>query len=173
MPAMLFQGSVRAGQTAYTSEVLAALAQLPNVVAIKEGSWETNTYEANRRLVKEVAPRVAVMASGDEHLFSCYVLGSEGSLVSLAVVIPEPIVALDRAVRRGDLDAARKVHEVIYPLAKAIYGAPPGGHANARLKMCLKLLGRLDCAAVRPPIGQLDTAEVAMLREALSAAGVL
>ena len=114
-----------------------------------------------------------VMGSGDEHLFTSYVVGSEGSLVSLAVVIPETIVRLDRAVRAGDLAAARAAHEVIYPLAKAVYGIPPGSHATARLKTCLKLLGKLENDRVRPPIGPLDGTERQMLREALELSGLL
>lgn len=112
------------------------------------------------------------MASGDEHLFSSYVLGSEGSYVSLACIIPETIVALDAAVRCGDLTRARQAHDVIYPLAKAIYGRPPGGRATARLKTCLKLLGRLDNDRVRPPIGALDSDEIIALKQALATAGL-
>lgn len=130
IPITLFQASVNSGQMAYAPEILGQLAQLPRVVAVKEGSWETSAYEANRRLIKEVAPHVGVMASGDEHLFASYVLGSEGSFVSLACIIPEVIVALDRAVRSSDLAAARQAHEVIYPLAKAIYGRPPRRPGN-------------------------------------------
>ena len=172
VPVMLFQGPA-ASVFAYPPEVLAELVRLPRVVAIKEGSWEVAAYEANRRLIKSVAPHVAVMGSGDEHLFTSYVVGSEGSLVSLAVVIPETIVRLDRAVRAGDLAAARAAHEVIYPLAKAVYGIPPGSHATARLKTCLKLLGKLENDRVRPPIGPLDGAEREMLREALELSGLL
>ena len=149
------------------------LVVLPRVVAIKEGSWETATYEANRRLVKSLAPDVAVLASGDEHLLSCFVLGSDGSQVSLAVIVPETIVALDAAVRAGDLESARAAHEIVYPLAKAIYGTAPGGLATARLKACLKLLGRLDRAAARPPTPALSDPEIAALRTALQGAGLL
>lgn len=173
LPMMLFQGSVKAGQTAYRPEVLAELVRMPAVVGIKEGSWETSAYEANRRLIKEIAPHVAVMASGDEHLFTSYVLGSEGSVVSLAVVIPETIVALDRAVKSGDLKAARDAHDIVYPLARAIYGTPPGGHATARLKACLRRLGRLPADHVRPPMERLSGAEAQVLETALQRAGLL
>ncbi|ETW93786.1 MAG: dihydrodipicolinate synthetase [Candidatus Entotheonella factor] len=173
IPIMLFQASVNSGQMAYTPEVLSQLAQLPRVVAVKEGSWETSAYEANRRLIKDVAPHVAVMASGDEHLLASYVLGSEGSFVSLACIVPETIVTLDRAVCGSDLAAARRAHEVIYPLAKAIYGRPPGWRATARLKTCLKLLGRLGDDRVRPPMGALDAGEVNALSQALVTAGLL
>jgi 4-hydroxy-tetrahydrodipicolinate synthase len=170
MPLMLYQAGVNAGAMAYDHVTLEALATLPHVVGIKEGSWETSAYEGNRALIKRVAPHVAVMASGDEHLFTCFALGSEGSLVSLAIVVPELIVALRDAIAVSDLDTARKLNDRIYPLAKAIYGTAPGGYANARLKTCLKLLGRLNNDAVRPPIGPLPRHEVTMLEQALQAA---
>jgi 4-hydroxy-tetrahydrodipicolinate synthase len=172
MPLMLYQAGVNAGTMAYTPEVLAGLAQLPHVVGVKEGSWEAAAYEGNRRLVRRLAPHVAMMASGDEHLLTCFAVGSEGSLVSLAAVVPELVVALDAAVRAGDLARARELNERVYPLAKAIYGTAPGGHANARLKTCLKLLGRIPRDTMRPPIGPLAASEVAMLERALAEAGV-
>lgn len=172
-PIMLFQASVGAGRMAYTPAVLERLMTLPRVVAIKEGSWEVGAYEQTRRLVKTVAPHVAVMASGDEHLFTGYAIGSEGSLVSLAAVIPEPIVALYRAVQRQDLAAARAQHDRIHALARAIYGAVPGGRANARLKTCLKLAGHFPNDAMRPPYAATPEAEHAGLLNALRASGAV
>ncbi len=171
LPLFLYQAPIRS-EMAYRPAVLEQLLELPQVVAIKEGSWETAAYEANRRLTRRLRPDVAVMASGDEHLLSCFVLGSEGSLVSIAAVMPEPVIALDRAVREGDLAAARAAHERIYPLARAIYGTSPGGRANARLKACLGLLGRLEHTLCRLPMGQLPPEEIGMLERALVAAGV-
>jgi 4-hydroxy-tetrahydrodipicolinate synthase len=173
LPVFLFQGSVNAGRTAFPPPLLAALARLPGVVGVKEGSWETAAYEASRRAVADAAPHVRMMASGDEHLFTCYVLGSEGSLVSLADIIPETIVALDRAVRASDLAAARRQHAIVYPLARAIYGTAPGGWATARIKTCLALLGRIPCAATKRPVGPLPESETARLRQVLQQVGLL
>ena len=172
LPLFLFQGSVNAGRTAFPAETLAGLLEIDSVVGIKEGSWETAAYEATRRLTQRLRPDVGVMASGDEHLFTCFALGSDGSLVSLAAVVPELIVALDRAVTAGDLAAARDVHGRLYELARVVYGAP--GHlATLRLKTCLVLLGRLPHAASRLPIAALSEAETARLAAALADAGVL
>lgn len=168
LPIMLYQAPVNAGAMAYAGELLSELVQLPRVVGIKEGSWEVAAYEANRRLIKRIAPHVAVMASGDEHLLTGFVLGSDGSQVSLAVIIPEVIVALDKAVRDGAMIEARRLHETIYPLAKAIYGTPPGSYATARLKVCLQRLGRIPTAITRPPIGPLPSEEIAKLWQLLS-----
>lgn len=173
LPLMLYQAGVGTQELPYSESVLAALIQLPNVVGIKEGSWETSRYEANRRLVHGIAPHVAVMASGDEHLLACMCIGSEGSLVSLAVLVPDLIVALDRAIAASDIATARKINDRIYPLATAIYRTSPAAHANARLKACLKLLGKLDHALMRPPIGPLCADEMENLELALTAAGLL
>ncbi|MFM0355949.1 dihydrodipicolinate synthase family protein [Paraburkholderia nemoris] len=170
LPMMLYQAGVATGGMAYTPQMLAALVGMPEVVAIKEGSWETAAYEANRRLVKSIAPHVAVMASGDEHLFTCFAIGTEGSLVSLAAVVPELVVALYRAVEHGDLSRAQQLHERIYPLAKAIYGTAPGSYANARLKACLHLLGHFPHPSMRPPIPLLSHAELMRLEDALAIA---
>src|SRR4029077_13537090 len=139
LPMIVFQGSVRAGQTAYEPDVLAELVQLSTVVAVKEGSWETSAYDANRRLIKSKAPHVAVMASGDEHLLTSYVLGSEGSLVSLAALCADAVINLDSAVRAGDFCRAQVAHETIYPLGRAIYGTAPTCHVGGRLKVGLRL----------------------------------
>ena len=172
LPVFLFQGPVNAGRTAFSSATLAGLLEIESVVAIKEGSWETAAYDATRRLTKRLRPDVGVMASGDEHLFACFAIGSEGSLVSLAAVVPELIVALDRAVLRGELATARSQHERLYELARLVYGAP--GHlATLRLKTCLVLLGQLPIATSRSPITALSQEESGKLRAALVAAGVL
>lgn len=173
LPLMLFQGSV-SSRFAYPMPVLEELLRLPKVVAVKEGSWEVAAYERTLRLAERVAPQVAIMGSGDEHLMTSYVVGSAGSVVSLAAVLPAHIVALDRAVRRGDLAGARALHAVLQPLAGAIYGRPPGTMATARLKACLLHLRRFPSDAVMPPfapIGPEERAELlALLDQALALA---
>ncbi len=169
VPLFLFQGS-HAARTAYPPEVLDRLLDLPAVVGIKEGGWEVNRYDALLRHVRARRPDVAVMASGDEHLLACMAHGSDGSMVSLADLVPAAILDLDRAMRRSDLAAARAIHARIEPLADAIYGQPPGGRATARIKWCLAALGRIPRAAARLPVGPVGDAEAAMLRAALAVA---
>ena len=171
LPLFLFQGSVGAGKTRYGPETLGGLLEIDAVTGIKEGSWEVAAYEATRRLTKERRPEVGVMASGDEHLFACFLLGSEGSLVSLAAVVPELIVALERAVAEREIDTARDLHNRLYHLARLVY-APPGHLATLRLKTCLKHLGRQAGVATRLAAWPLSEAESDSLRQALVQAGV-
>ncbi len=167
-PIFLFQGHHAAGRMAYPAGVLDRLLDLPGVVGIKEGGWEVNRYDALRRQVKARRPEVAVMASGDEHLMACMAHGSDGSMVSLADIVPGEILGLDAAMRRSDLVAARAVHARLEPLADAIYGKAPPGRATARIKWCLHALGRIPFAAVRPPAGPVTAAEATCLRDALA-----
>lgn len=166
-PLYLFQGAVGSGKLAYPPDVLRALLQIDTLVGIKEGSWETVAYERSLRLARAERPDVAVMASGDEHLFACFLIGSDGSAVSLAAVIPGAIAALDAHVLAGRIDRARAIHETIFDLARLIYAAP--GHlAAARLKACLARLGRIPSPACRAPTPRLDAAETDRLMAALA-----
>ncbi len=168
LPLVLYQAPVRAGAMPYSPALLAELCADPRVAGVKEGSWEVAAYEASRRAVHAVRPDVAVLGSGDEHLLTSWLIGSEGSQVSLAAVVPGPVVALWDAAAAGDWAAARRWHDVIYPLALAIYGAAPGGRATTRLKACLHLLGRIPHPTVRPPLVPLDAGELGRLRAALA-----
>lgn len=170
LPLLLYQAPVTAGQMAYSVDALTALAAIPSVVGVKEGSWEIATYEENRRALKAARPDCVVLGSGDEHLLAHYLIGTEGSQVSLAAITPELNVALWEATQAGDWVAARALHDRIYPLATAIYRQTPKGLATARLKACLEILGRLDHATMRPPIQPLDRAEYARLEAALRVA---
>ena len=167
LPIVLYQAPVGAGAMPYPPPLLAALAAEPRVIGIKEGSWEVAAYEASRRAVRAVRKDVAVLGSGDEHLMTSWLIGSEGSQVSLAAIAPGPVVALWDACAAGDWASARRWHDVIYPLALAIYGIRPGGRATTRLKACLHMLGRIPGSWVRPPLVPLDEGELLRLRAAL------
>lgn len=172
VPMFLFQAHHAAGRMGFTLETMAELLKIKTVVGIKEGGWEVDGYDALRRQVKRLRPDVAVCASGDEHLLACMVHGSDGSLVSLADLMPDEIVALDAAVRANDLPTARALHEKLEPLAEAIYGAPPGGRATARLKWCLREMGIIPDATVRLPQPPVDATDAVALIAALKASGL-
>jgi 4-hydroxy-tetrahydrodipicolinate synthase len=173
VPLMLYGAPVSAGAMAYSPLVLEHLVADRRFVAIKEGSWEVSAYEQNLRLIRRLRPDFSVLSSGDEHLLSSYIVGSAGSQVSLAAVAPELVVSLWRAAEAGDWAQARAMHEKLYPLAVAIYRDAPPGRATARLKACLKLLGRLASDVLRPPQLPVTSTELRALDLALRLAGFL
>ena len=170
-PLMLYAAPVGVGAMAYAPPLLEQLVADRRFVAIKEGSWEVAAYEQNLRLIRKLRPDFVVLGSGDEHLMTSYLVGSAGSQVSLACVVPELVVSLWTAAEAGDWERARAAHDRLYPLAVAIYRDAPGGRATVRLKACLKLLGRLQCDAARPPQPPATPDELRALELALQLAG--
>lgn len=151
LPIVLYQAPVMAGRMAYPVDTLLSLCALPHVVAIKEGSWEIARYDTNRRAIKARFPDISVLASGDEHLITGYLIGTEGSQVSLAAVLPELTCALWDAAEKQDWLQARALHERLTPLVRAIYGPPAGVSPTACLNTCLMPLGHLENDRVAPP----------------------
>ena len=152
LPIVLYRAPLAAGKQSYTLDTLSSLIEIDSVTAIKEGSWEVSAYEEARRAVQAYRPEIAVLGSGDEHLLTCYAIGTEGSQVSLAAIVPLLIVELFEAMQEGDIFKARERHALIYPLSEAIYRRAPAYRATARLKTCLELLGQFPNDAVKPPM---------------------
>lgn len=167
MPVVLYKAPVGAGAMSYSPEIMSALLDIEAVCGIKEGSWEVATYEETWRLAQTRRDDVTVMGSGDEHLLTSFIIGSAGSQVSLAAIIPDTITELFDAASRGDWKTARARHEDLYPLSVAIYRDAPRYLATARLKTCLKLMGEISSDRVKAPMRQLVPREVQSLRTAL------
>jgi 4-hydroxy-tetrahydrodipicolinate synthase len=100
------------------------------------------------------------------------VLGCKGLLSGSGSVIPDLQAELFAAVERNDLAEARRLNDRIHPLAEVFYAAPAVDMHN-RMKEALVLLGRLKCAAVRPPLVKIPADEIARIRAALEKAGLL
>ncbi|MBM6596295.1 dihydrodipicolinate synthase family protein [Microvirga pudoricolor] len=166
-PLLIYGAPISAGTMAYEPSTLLMLASIPRIVGIKEGSWEVSRYEANMRLLKAARPDFLVLGSGDEHLLTSYLIGSVGSQVSLAAVIPEIVCALWDAAEMKDWNAARAIHEQLYPLSVAVYRDQPSGRATSRLKACLKILGLVSNDFVRPPQAAATQEEYRRLERAL------
>ena len=169
LPIVLYKAPLASGRMSYGVDLLSRLCQLDAVSGIKEGAWEVSAYEELRRRIKSERPGVSVMASGDEHLMACYQLGTDGSQVSLAAVVPGLVTTLYDAAQAKDWDRTLAAHNAIYPLAVEIYRRAPGFLATARLKALLKLQGRIASDRVKRPMRQLHAIEIDALRRALPA----
>ena len=114
---------------------------------------------------------VNVLSTHSSWLLSSLVLGCSGLLSGSGSVIADLQTALFQAVKSNDLARARQVNDRIYPLAQAFY-ADPFVDMHNRMKEALVLLGRIPCAAVRPPLVKLSDAEIARIRTALTEAKI-
>lgn len=169
LPIVLYKAPLATGRMSYDVDLLSQLCQLDAVAGIKEGAWEVSAYDELRRRIKSERPGVSVMASGDEHLAACYQLGTDGSQVSLAAIVPGLVTTLYDAAKARDWDRTLAAHHAIYPLAVEIYRRAPTYLATARLKALLKLQGRIASDRVKRPMRQLHPAEIDALRRVLPA----
>ena len=74
MPVSIFQYALSSG-CGYSTETMIKLAQLPGVIAIKEGSDTMTAYEDNWRKIKEVAPDVAILPSNFDWFLAQFICG--------------------------------------------------------------------------------------------------
>jgi len=172
LPIIVFQYP-RAGGQGYPFETLLKLCDaVPTIRAVKDWTPAVPLHEKHILALQGLKRPVNVLSTNSAWLFSSLVLGCKGLLSGAGSVIADLQVQLWRAVQANDLAEAKRVHERIRPMTEAFY-ADPFVDMHNRMKECLVLLGKLPRAVVRPPLVKLPPEEIARLRAALVAAGLL
>jgi 4-hydroxy-tetrahydrodipicolinate synthase len=160
-------------KASYSSALLADLARLPYVQAFKVGQREMSKYARDLKAIREADATKAILTCHDEYLLASMVQGVDGALVGFASFIPQLIIDLYAAVKKGDLHEAMRIQGIITPLKEAVYGGgEPTGEAHARMKGGMYLAGVIDNATVRPPTEAPNAREMNALRAPSSAAGL-
>jgi 4-hydroxy-tetrahydrodipicolinate synthase len=160
-------------RASFSSELLAQLAQLPQVRAFKIGTRDMNKYARDLKAIRAVAPEKALLTCHDEYLLASLVQGVDGALVGFASLVPDLIYELLEAVKVGDLHRAMAVQARIDPMKDAVYGAgEPTGEAHGRMKAAMAALGIIADGRVRPPTHAPSAEEMAAIHAAIEAAGL-
>jgi 1-pyrroline-4-hydroxy-2-carboxylate deaminase len=122
---------------------LARLAEVPNIVAIKESAPDPRRFTD---LVNACGERFVLFAGLDDVVFEAVTLGARGWVSGLTNVFPTESLALYAALQAGDLERARRIYRWFMPLL----------HLDAEhdlvqsIKLAEQLLGR-GSERVRPP----------------------
>jgi len=142
----------------YTPEILGALAALPQLIAIKESSFDVaqtlQTIEVARGLDKPIG----VLTGSDTFIFEAMVMGCTGALIGFAGTATAELVAMNASVQRGDLVAAKAIWERLGPVARYAW-RPPIRDFRPRMKEVLRFQGIFPSAACREPQLGVDAAE--------------
>jgi 4-hydroxy-tetrahydrodipicolinate synthase len=171
LPLVLFQLAVSSG-LGHTRDTLVTICdEVRSVIAVKEGSDDPVTYEANLRALRALSRHVTVLTTNNAWLLASLAVGGDGILSGMGSVAADLHVDLYRAVKAGDVDGARRANDRLFPLTQAFY-RPPLLDMHNRMKTALHLLGRLPHPDVRPPLLPLPSAEIATIAAALAAAGL-
>ena len=153
----------------YSPETLARLAEIPEVVGIKDWSNDIVAFEANVRAVRATGRPVAILSSFTMSLMASFLLGADGAISGMGSVTADLQAELFSACQKGDVDGARRINDRLEPLVRVFY-APPFVDMHNRMKEALVLLGRIPAAHVRPPLTPISTAEREAIARALSLA---
>jgi 4-hydroxy-tetrahydrodipicolinate synthase len=170
LPLILFQYPLAGGQGYPLPTLIRLLDEVPSIKAIKD--WCANPQLHERQIRVLQSRSVNVLTTHSSWLLSSLVLGCKGLLSGSGSVIADLQARLFRAVQVGNLEEARKLHARITPTAEVFY-AEPWVDMHNRMKEALVLLGKLPRAVVRPPLAKLPAEEIARIRAALVAAGLL
>jgi 4-hydroxy-tetrahydrodipicolinate synthase len=171
VPLVIFQYPPASG-LGYPTEILVRLVEIPTVVAVKEWSNDIVAFERNLRAIRATGRPVAVLSSFTMSLLASFLLGADGAISGMGSVVADCQAEMFAHVQRGDLEAARTIHDRLDPLVRAFY-APPFLDMHNRMKEALAMLGRIERAVVRPPLCPIGDAERTAIRTALTSAGLL
>ncbi len=118
IPIILYNVPSRTGQD-IALDVIAELARIDNIVAIKEAS---GSVEKVSRIIEMTKDDDFVVLSGEDGLTLPIVsLGGTGVISVVANVVPALMVKLVDAARKGDLKTAREMHFKVAPLTRALF----------------------------------------------------
>lgn len=171
VPIVIFQHPTWASGS-YDSQLLADLASIDNVIAVKDAIWDVDHFQDDFRALRDSDADVQLLVGNDEHLLPSFALGTDGAVLELAAVIPQHIADLYDAVETGDIEEARTIYQQIEPFVDAMY-EPPITDSHTRLKVALQLQGKLESATPRRPAVPIPDDEIAAIESAMKASGLL
>ena len=172
LPMVVFQLQPALAGVLFSREALLKLASIPQVIAIKEASFDAVRFVETVRILKDAPRPIQILTGNDNFILESFLLGAEGALIGFGTIaIAEQITMLER-VHAGDLEGARSIYDdVIQPLVSATFASPVRDY-RARMKEALVALGVLEAAHVRPPLLPLNADAAKAVREAVQRAGL-
>jgi len=164
LPVMLYDVPGRTAST-IALETYEEVATWEQVVAVKDAVGDF----ARGVRIREMGYAVY---SGDDVANLAWLAHGAAGFVSVAGhVVGDRLRGMYDAFHHGDPMAALDIFTGMLPAIDAIMGVPNYGATTA--KASLEMIGVLDNRRVRPPLIELDDAELADLRAGLDASGVI
>ena len=172
LPMVVFQLQPALGGVIFSEEALLKLISIPNVIAIKEASFDAVRYVETIRVLSSAPKQIQVLTGNDNFIYESFLLGGVGALIGFGTLAIAEQIEMIRHHQDGNDQAARDIYErVVKPLAGEIF-APPVRDYRARVKEALVALGVIENAGVRQPLLPLSDSARAAVRDATLAASL-
>ncbi|ASB89557.1 4-hydroxy-tetrahydrodipicolinate synthase [Bacillus sonorensis] len=150
LPVMLYNVPGRTAAS-LAPETAIRLAEIPNIVAIKEASGD---LEAITKIIAETPEDFAVYSGDDSLTLPVLSVGGRGIVSVASHVIGPEMQQMIKHYMNGETQQAALIHQKLLPLMKGLFAAPN----PSPLKTALQLKG-LDVGSVRLPLIPLNEDE--------------
>lgn len=145
-------------------EVIARIAELPNVVAIKEA---TGSMDQASRVLAET--NLTVLSGDDSLTLPLLSMGGSGIVSVVGNIVPQDMLKLLAAWKAGNVAEAREWHFKLFTLCRDLLGIATN---PIPIKIAMRLLGR-DSGELRLPLTPLSAEEETRLKKTLVDYGLL
>lgn len=146
IPIIVYNIQGRTG-TNIPTDVLARIAELPNIAGVKEASGNINQMMEVIAQIKSKHPDFVVLSGDDGLTLPLMAAGGDGVISVVSNLTPSLITQMVDYSLKGDFDSARKVHYRLLPFFKAAF--VDGNPTSIKYAMNFK---RLPAGAVRLPL---------------------
>jgi 4-hydroxy-tetrahydrodipicolinate synthase len=165
LPVILYNNPSTCGGLKIDVETVARLAEIPNILGIKDSSGDLQNTNEYIRVVPE---RFAVMQGRDTLIYPSLIFGARGAVPATANVAPALCAEIYNAFQRGDHAASKAAQLRLNPVRLNLtLGTAPGG-----VKAALAILG-MSIGPSRSPVAPLSAEKQQKMRAALEQAALL
>ena len=146
-------------------ETLAALADHPNIVGMKEatGSLEQMTHD-----IVLCGAKLSFLSGDDTLTLPLMAVGGKGVISVVANIVPRDVADLTRAFLSGDWKRARELHLKLFPLCQAMFCETN----PIPVKTAMALMGMIN-GELRLPLCPMSEANLSKLKAAMRAYGLI
>ncbi len=162
IPLMLYNVPSRTGGPGIMPETVAELAQVPNVIAIKEAGGSVDRVSSIRSLCD-----ITVLSGDDSLTVPMMAVGARGVVSVAANVVPAQVAQMVRAHLDGDVALAEQRHYELLDMFKTLFVETNPIPA----KYALSIMGKID-NELRLPLLPLSESCRATVRATLEGCGV-
>ena len=159
LPIMLYNVPGRTGRNLEASTV-AKLAEIPNIIAVKEASGDLDQVSEIRRLT---SPGFEIYSGDDSLTLPMLSVGAAGVVSVASHLVGDELQQMIQAYEAGQVATARDMHLKLLPLCKALFATTN----PILIKAALQLQG-WPVGACRSPLSEAPTALVDELKELMA-----
>lgn len=117
LPLVLYNIPGRTGQN-LLPETIARLAEVPNIVAVKEASGNLDQVSEIRR---STSPEFSIYSGDDSLTLPMLAVGAKGVISVASHIVGDEIQQMIRAYTEGNTQAASRIHLQLFSLFKALF----------------------------------------------------